>query len=484
MKNLKISLKLLISFAIAIAIAVFIGILGLVNLNKVDTQYSATINEHAVPLKVGGAALADMQQLRAELRALVLFMDDAATKKAQETAITDALSNFVKHSEEFSSALVKPESKSMYAEIMTIYQNQYLPCVQKFLAAVGEDAEEAELIDIIAEAAPYSAQIADVYEKLLQQKLSVLNQANADGTATFKQTFTIIIISLIAGAAFLLFLSVYISALISKPVKTITTFMKRVEDTGDLTLSADDTANIERMGKVKDEIGQLTQGTATLVHHITNISQSLERIADGDLNVEVKTISPSDTLGNSMKKMVDDLNDMFGQVKQAISQVSTGSSQIADGAQALASGSTEQASTIQELSASISEISKKTRDNTALANDAADLANGIMKNAETSSNQMTHMTQAVDEINKANQSIGQVIKVIDDIAFQTNILALNAAVEAARAGAHGKGFAVVAEEVRNLAAKSAESAKGKSRNRIAHGRRNRGEPYRDCQRCQ
>jgi methyl-accepting chemotaxis protein len=82
-----------------------------------------------------------------------------------------------------------------------------------------------------------------------------------------------------------------------------------------------------------------------------------------------------------------------------------------------------------------------------------------MRNAEKGSRQMENMFNAVDDINRANQGISKVIKAIDDIAFQTNILALNAAVEAARAGAAGKGFAVVAEEVRNLAAKSAESAK-------------------------
>jgi methyl-accepting chemotaxis protein len=135
------------------------------------------------------------------------------------------------------------------------------------------------------------------------------------------------------------------------------------------------------------------------------------------------------------------------------------SKQIASGAQALAQGSTQQAASIQQLSSSIAEISQKTKENAEMANRAASLARTIKDSAEKGNIQMGEMMDAVREINQASQSINKVIKVIDDIAFQTNILALNAAVEAARAGQHGKGFAVVAEEVRNLAAKSAEAAK-------------------------
>jgi methyl-accepting chemotaxis protein len=99
------------------------------------------------------------------------------------------------------------------------------------------------------------------------------------------------------------------------------------------------------------------------------------------------------------------------------------------------------------------------KENARLSDEAAALSGSIKVNAEKGSEQMAELMRAVSEITEASNSITKVIKVIDDIAFQTNILALNAAVEAARAGQHGKGFAVVAEEVRNLAAKSAASAK-------------------------
>jgi PAS domain S-box-containing protein len=146
-------------------------------------------------------------------------------------------------------------------------------------------------------------------------------------------------------------------------------------------------------------------------------------------------------------------------VRKASGSFVTSSGQIAQGAQVLANGTSEQTSAIEKLLSDIAEIKNKTVENAEVARRAVEASSAIRSNAETGNNHMNDMVQAIHDIDTSSKAIGKVIKAIEDIAFQTNLLALNAAVEAARAGDAGKGFSVVAEEVRNLAAKSANSAK-------------------------
>ncbi|MDR1194674.1 MAG: methyl-accepting chemotaxis protein [Peptococcaceae bacterium] len=209
----------------------------------------------------------------------------------------------------------------------------------------------------------------------------------------------------------------------------------------------------------KDEIRDLADAFQRMLESTKEQALTIGTIAKGDLTPEVTPRSEHDAVGLALREMLRVNNDVFRSVNGTAAQVAAAAHQIADGAQGLAQGSSEQASVVEGLSVTMSSIAEQAGKNAKMALEAARLGKSIRGNAEAGSGQMGHLLQAVKDITEASHAIAGVIKVIDDIAFQTNILALNAAVEAARAGEHGKGFAVVAEEVRNLAAKSAEAAK-------------------------
>jgi len=217
----------------------------------------------------------------------------------------------------------------------------------------------------------------------------------------------------------------------------------------DITLKADK----------NNELGQLVEQFVHIVETIKMQASVLKAISQRDFTVRIEPRGTHDTMNIAIQTMIETINNVLHDIAGSAEHVFSSAQQISGGAQALAQGASDQTAAVQRLAASTTQIAAQTKANADKAERAANLADAIKHGAEKGSRQMSEMMTAVTEINEASKSIGNVIRVIDDIAFQTNLLALNAAVEAARAGQHGKGFAVVAEEVRNLAAKSAGAAK-------------------------
>lgn len=295
----------------------------------------------------------------------------------------------------------------------------------------------------------------------------ILSDKSSEVLASVRNMQAVLIIICLISI-FVLTSIVYI--VIRKMISPLKAVENAVADLGNIQLDAAD--SIEKYTHRNDEIGNIANAVNMLCISLKNATDDIGRIlgemANENFAVDIqqnKDYYAGDfkVLSENLEAIKNNLTSVLTNIYTAAEEVNSGSGHVADGAQVLSQGAVEQTASIDGLAKSLETIESQINSNSDHCTEAHKLMNNTSVYLDEVNVKMNSLTEAMNNIKITSDKISNIIKTIEDIAFQTNILALNAAVEAARAGEAGKGFAVVADEVRNLAVKSAEAVSDTAR---------------------
>ncbi len=469
MKNLRIRIKLLVTFMTIIVLFCATVMVAIIGLRRNSNSYSDFYN-------VGYQVTNRIMNMR---RGLQIIVKDLGLLTIQEDSAKCA---------EYQEDMQK-ELDALQENGNWVFENfdGDRALLESFSTSITEAVEMQATIIGLTTTDMKAAQkmLLDEYQPLVAEAVNALieisNVANANADTSYQETKEMqnLLVAAqlgMAGVALVitLVLSAYLTNAITRPLHELEVSAGKIVE-GDF--------DIQITYESKDELGRLAAAfknmTSILGNVIADASRLLEEMANGNFDVRTRAeecyVGAFQNLLLSIRKLNRDLSFTLGQINLSSDQVASGANQVSGGAQSLSQGATEQAASVEELAATIGDISRQVKETAENAAGARNQSNTAGSEAEKCNAQMKELTAAMEEITRTSDEISKIIKTISDIAFQTNILALNAAVEATRAGAAGKGFAVVASEVRSLASKSSEASKNtadlieNSIEAVAHG---------------
>lgn len=453
-KDFSISRKLLTGFLSLVFGMIVVGVVGAFGLLQMHNMDVYLYEEQTAPIKEIYEASSSLLLVRTEVRGGMIYAGDPQKVDEYYQKYLQEKKDYDTAMQAYRQTIYRPDSIALYEETSKLIENTYIPALEKSFASSKSGDRDGAMNAIVS----ISNEMDTIYnnlEKLVDNRMAEAKQTSDSNGSTAMLLIAILAAVNVIGAVAAIFLGRRISDSISKPIGRVSDAAGQIAlGRVDIDLSDVDS---------KDETGALAAEFTRMLEGIRKQVQVAERISNGDFTQQVPLRSNVDVLGLSLQKIEDDLSATLKTISVAAEQVNTGSEQVSAGAQALSSGATEQAATVEELNASAVSVAQQAEQNAVSVRKAMDYVEQAGKGVTESNKHMQNLNTAMREIGTSSQEISRISKLVEDIAFQTNILALNAAVEAARAGSAGKGFAVVADEVRNLAAKSAEAAKQTSK---------------------
>lgn len=459
-RNMSIKKKLILGFVLIAVLAGTSSVFSMFMIHNMNSKYSFALRYYGFSQGDIGKAMAMVSNSQKYIRDLISFTDEQDIENTKREMDEDA-NQYDTYCERVKKTLVTDEEEAQYVIIENAL-NKYRAKRDEVLkmGSTASSTKDQDALEItVTELDPLYNSLYTEWTKLMAMNVETGEALSEDlmskGIRIMIFSFLLTLVSIVVSVA----LGIRISHGVSDPIQSCVSRLVQLEK-GDI----DSPVPAARSG---DETGVLLSALKNTVEYLSVMVHDtgflLGEMAAGNYNVKTKAedkyIGGFQAILSSLYQLNHDMSTILGLINQSADQVADNADQVSTGAVNLAKGATEQAATAEELAVTINSISDQVTENSENSQAVYEQTYEAGKQVFSCNNRMQELSAAMDEISMRSDEISKIIKLIENIAFQTNIIALNASVEAARMGESGNGFGAIANEIRNLADQSAGASK-------------------------